>query len=67
MKITKISAVILSLTLIVGMLAYSTFAASAKYVPVQPPEDTTEDPTGYCEETSAFSLRYTAKTPIWSW
>ena len=51
MKITKISAVILSLTLIVGMLAYSTFAASAKYVPVQPPEDTTEDPTGYCEET----------------
>ena len=51
MKITKISAVILSLTLIVGMLAYSTFAASAKYVPVQPPEDSTEDPTGYCEET----------------
>lgn len=51
MKITKISAVILSLALIIGMLAYSTFAVSAKYVPVQPPEDSTEDPTGYCEET----------------
>ncbi len=52
MKIAKISAVILALTLIVGMFGYSTFAASAKPLHVQPTEDTTmdptENPTGYC-------------------
>ena len=51
MKITKIAAVLLSLALVIGMFGYSTFSASAKYVPVQPPEDNTEDPTGHCEET----------------
>lgn len=51
MKITKLSAVILSLALVIGMLGYSTFSASAKYVPVQPPEDAIEDPTCHCEET----------------
>ena len=51
MKITKIAAVLLSLALVIGMFGYSTFSASAKYVPVQPPEDNTENPTGYCEET----------------
>ena len=57
MKITKIAAVLLSLALVIGMFGYSTFSASAKYVPVQPPEDNTENPTGYCEETYAILPR----------
>lgn len=48
MKIKKASAVILSLALLMGMLAFSTFTASAE-------EDPTQNPTGYCIESYSIS------------